>query len=300
MRPFVIGLFIITLLAGIMAKMLSNHQSSSDQTGLVGNILNAIGVRKHAKEQTAQADEIARQFGEKKNSFSEYLQDQQRNLRSSREEMGSLTQIIKEVSNKESSVDILRLKELMKQCEDRTALLIEHGKEIEKFNEERMKANAKLALEADKNFFISNSDRNRLLAQIKDGLDQQNDRMSQQLQDNQALRNKIQQIHDQVQQMHDQELLKQNTQLAERLQTVSDKTQTVLDAVGHQEQKLQDVSQKNQIVLDSMKEKTDRLKQKNQDFMDRNRQNILDKTQAANDRIQDQLEKLQEHRPQRY
>ena len=281
MRILFVGIFIIALLAGILGKI-DKHSSST----WVGDFLNAVGLKQREQVQKVQVDQIVSQFSKERSTLWDELRDQQEYLRSSREQMGSLYQMVKDRSDRDANVDLLRLKELMKEFQDQSTILIEHGKQLEEFNRSRIKVNQDLALKSDVDQFISNSDRNRFLQNIKDKLDEQKQFIDQQMQRNSELKDKIHKIQDHINQMHDNIAFKENPELVEKLKSLSTKTKTVLDQVKEKQEKLQAMNQKNLASLDVSREKMADMKEKS-------------RSQTTSQRIQDQIQKLKDQRSDR-
>jgi hypothetical protein len=290
-RTLFVGLFIIALLAGVSAKMMDN---SPNHTSWLGNILNAVGFKKQDQIQKTQFDEIVHKFGDQKDDFSQGLKDQQQFLKTSQEQMSSLSQLVQDKMNNNSNIDLLRLKELMKQFQDRSALLIEKGKELENFNDQRLKINQKIAFDSYESSLQSNIDRSKFIQSMKDNLRRQQEMINEQSQENKGLEEKIGQIRDQIQKVHDSVAFKENPQFTEQLKSLSDKTQAVLDNVHQKQEQIKATNQSNLANLESTRQRMDDLKQRSKNSIDQNRSHIQDQQQALNDRVQDQLERIRE------
>ena len=293
MRTFIIGLFIVTFLAGAAAKMMND---SSNTTSWLGHILNVIGLKKNDQEQKDKINTIVKDFGNQKERFDEYIQDRERYLKDSQEQVGSLSQIVQDMSDRNSNVDVLRLKDLIHRFKDQNTIMIERGRQLEDFHQKQMQINQKIAQDYEKSSFMSATNRREFLQNIKDNLRQQQSLMDQQMQDNRLLKDKIQQVQENIKQVQHVKALKENTELVEKLQMISDKNQTALEKVSQQQEKLKVINEKNLASIDSIKERIDRLKQIKFNSIDDVHFHIQDQTQAINSRIQDQLEKARERR----
>ncbi|MEI7998960.1 MAG: hypothetical protein WCH62_05585, partial [Candidatus Omnitrophota bacterium] len=268
--------------------------SSSDKKSWIGHILSLVGLKNKDQVEKAQVKNIIDQVERQKDLFSQYLGDQRRYLAESREQMGSLSLQIKEMMDRDSNADLFRLKDLTKQMEDQTTLLIDQGKQIEEFNEQQKKLNQKVAQDADVASFVSNSDRNRFVDSFKDGLNQQQDFMRKQMQKTQELKSRMQQIQNQIKEASDQGAFKSNSQMADKMESQLNKVQSVLDDSKDRQQRLMEINQRNMTSIDSMSRKMDDIKRKNQDFMNQNKTHVGGQAQSFNNRIQDQLEKAKD------
>ncbi|MBI3602097.1 MAG: hypothetical protein HY209_04320 [Candidatus Omnitrophica bacterium] len=278
MRILLIGMFIIALLAGLAAKQL--NQPSSDQRSWAGHVMNAVGLKDQERVERVQFNEIVHRFIEQKTKFTQNLQDQQQYLEGSRSQMASLTQIIKDRTDGDSNVDLLRLKDLMQRYQDQSTFLIEHGKELMQLNEQQIKIREKAVENADLASILSKSDRDQFIQGLRGKLDHQNDLMKQRMADSEALRDKMRQIKDQIQAMHDG--------------AVSNKSQAALDKLKEDQEHLREINQKNLMALGAIKEKIDDLKQRNADQLAGSREHTRDQQQLLKDRLQDQLDRIRD------
>ena len=292
MRTLFIGLFIIAFLAGIAAKTM--NMPLAGQKSWVGHLLSMVGLQHKDESEKAQFNEIVHHFDRDKTDFTQYIKDQQQYLEDSQLQMSSLTQSIKDKLDRSSNMDLLRLRDLMKQYQDQNSLLIEHGKELIRFNQEQMNLRQKLVQDRTLASMESNSGRDRFMQNLRENLERQRDLMSQRVTENDALSDRIQQIKDQTQKMHDSVALKENPQFLEKLKDISEKTKSVLDRVKEQRERLQDMNQRNLADISLMKEKMENLKQRTVDLVGQNRARMQDQQQLMQDRVNDQMKRAKE------
>lgn len=291
MRAIFVGIFILALLAGITAKLLS--YSSNDET-FMGSFLKSVGYKKNQELQRKQIQDYARQFSKRKETLMDYIKDQQDYIESSQNQMSALTQMVKTMSERDKNFDLLHIKDLMNQYEDRRNLLIENGRRIIEFNEQNKKINQTMYDKSSLDAIVSNSNAERMLQNLKDKLNNQEDLLNQQVQNTQALNDKIQQIKEQVQIRHEEIAFKEKPQFLEKLESLSNNTQSLVQNVKEKQNQIQEIYQRNLTNVENMNERMRDLKQKNIDNSNRNSSAI--NGQAMNDHVRDQIERLKELR----
>jgi hypothetical protein len=236
---FFISLLMIAFFGGILSKCNSNHSSEG------ASFFNVLGFK--TKEQL-QAEQLNKYL-------STYLKDKDNLLGDIQQDVGPLSQAVRDASVKNDNVDLLRLKNLMAQFEDQNVLMIQDGKELLAFNDKQKKLNKKMADKSELDAFLSRSSQQELIAKQKDTLAQ--------MQSNQAVKN--------------------NPQLAEKLNAVYNKTMSRLDTLKQQQEQLQYIKQNNSQTASSIKMKIEDQKRHNEDLMRDN-----------NDRMRDQMERMKD------
>lgn len=288
MRTLFIGLFILAFLAGIAAKQMSH--APAGQTSWLGGLMNMIGLKHNNEVQKAQIEQIVHPGRSKPKDFVQYLKDQQQALEDSRLRMSSLYQMIKDRSDRDTNVDLLRLKELMQRYQDQSAFLIEHGRQLMQLNEEQTKIREKLALQADL------PSQQRFLQAFNDNQSRQKELLALQMRDHEQVKDQAQQIRDQAQRMHDEAAFKKDSQFLEKLQSISEKSSSILDKVKEQQTHLKDLNQESFANLSSLTEKINDSKQKSADVIENNNQRNQAQEQILKDHLRDQLERIQDQR----
>lgn len=294
MRTLFIGLFILVFFAGIATQQMSH--APAGQTSWLRGLMNMTGLKHSDEVQKAQIKQIVHQGEDKPEDFARYLKDQQQALEDSRLQVSSLYQIIKDRSDRDTNVDLLRLKDLMKRYQDQSALLIEHGKQLMELNEDQTKMRQKLASQAQPESFFSNSQQQGLLQNFQDNLSRQRDLFASQTRENGELKDRAEQIRNQVQKMHDNVAFKEDSRFLEKLQSLSEKSVSVLDKVKEQQARLKDLNQENLDKMSSLAEKINDTKQRSADLVEDNRQRAQDQEQILKDHLRDQLDRIQDQR----
>jgi hypothetical protein len=265
-------IFIFAVLVGVFAKAVN-----SDKTSFVGYFVNSIGLKDQTDEQKNQMRSLVAKFSLEKNKVSEYLKNQQAYMGSSQNEIGSFSQIIKEMSARHESVDLLRLKQLMKDFSDQNTLLIENGQKLVELKEKQKKAN-----EVGFNRFLQGS---------RDQLTHQREFIDEQIEKNKELKEKVAQMQVQIRQIRDDAISKEDSQVLDKLQFVSNKTMANLDQLKSQQDELKSMNTDNLSSIESVRDKVEDIKQKNRDKIEETSQRIKDQNDQLKDRIRDQMEK---------
>jgi hypothetical protein len=266
----IIGLLIMATLVGVFARLIYSHRPT--QWMKSEEFTDNMNLNEKQKLQ----DMIDR-MEDQKRKLMEYVHDQQLYAQDRGSQMGSLSEIIQKMSARDKNFDLLRLKDLMKQFEDQSSLMIKNGSALVSFNEKQKKA-----YESNKRFLDEKIEEELRLQQLF---------IEQQREKNKNLRDKIQEIRSQVQQLHDKNFVSEEAAVFEKLQSLSDNTLVSLDKLDSRREKLKILADTNAIHVASMKDRLDDLKQKNQDSVERNRIHTQDQTQKINDRIHDQMER---------
>jgi len=244
-----IALILIAFLGGILSKCNTAHVNQG------GAFFNVLGFKSKEQIQQEQLNQL----------MGKYLKDKNELLGGVQSEMGPLSQAVKDASDKDQNVDLLRLKGLMSRFEDQNVLMIEDGKELLNYNEQQKKRNKKMAQDADRAAFLSKSAQQELLARQKDTLEKQRD------------------LIDQLQQLQQSDAIRNNAQLSSQLSNLSAKSSAALENLKQEQDHIDQLRQNSLRSPDELKQKIEDLKNRNEDQL---RQN--------NDRMRDQMERLRD------
>lgn len=239
MQITLIALIMIAFLGGMLSKC------SSDKASNGSSIFNMLGFKSKESIQKEQLDHLLGKYLKDKNSLVGEIQ----------EDIGPLSKAVREASDTNSNVDLLRLKNLMSQFEDQNVLMIEDGKDLMAFHEKQKKLNKKMADQLEHDQFLSRAAQQELIAKQKDILAQ--------MRGNAALTN--------------------DPKLNSQLNAVYDKTVARLDAIRSQQENVNALKQQSLNNAQSVK-----------DRMDDQKRRVEDQLRANNDRMKDQMERLKE------
>ncbi|MBF0490516.1 MAG: hypothetical protein HQL15_07850 [Candidatus Omnitrophica bacterium] len=261
-------LFIAMIILALLGGFLSKYQTSHADWG--SSLFSVFGFKSNKQIEQEQLEKI----------LSQRLNDQLRYLESSKVEIGSLSENLQNSLSQDNSPDILRLKSLMKDFEDENVLMIQNGKDLLSFNEERKKINQKMSNESKKSAYLTKENQLEFMEKQKEAVRKQME--------------VLQQLRDHIQHMKGNSSIKDNAILNDQLRAVSDKTSSYFDNIRHKQEDIDSATQNNSTKIAEMKERMDDLSRKNQDRISDNRSSLQDKTRDLNDRIRDQLEKAKE------
>lgn len=277
MRYLFIGLFVMSLIAGISAWQLNKSQG---EAGILGKALNTVGVKQKESVQRARISNLVKTVLKDQARLLEDYQDQKVFLEHSNDSLKSLSDLASSVMDKNDS-DLLRMKTMMADLQDRNRLLIEKGQELVKRNQELQEEryNQRMAHELDR-------DSQDFLKNHQQYLQNLTSQSSSTVAIMQALKDKLNTLPE------SSSAATGIVDVKERIEALNLKARTMIDKTREQQDRIRDLNELARERIQSVKERAQDLNDLHQQQYADTKDLLLERRQTLEDRTQDQLERL--------